>query len=438
MQNILQWMRRNKGFTALLAAELAVLLALVAGLFGAPYTLTLTPSDFDNDFSDIAAVKEDGSALQIYNDGSFHTEDEITFSSRGCALPSGAYELTISYFSCETPDAPTFSVLQSAGTLTFSSEKVPSAVQMDPLTLDDGHRTVSTRLWVSSGARLEDLTATLTYNGGQLYLYSLALTEQPIYRLTRLVCFAVFFALADFLGWLFFACAGARGAARRKSLALPLAIAGITLVACLPLFSDQLYFGHDLRYHLQRITAMAKELSYGQFPVRIATTSLNGYGYINPLCYCELFLTLPALLYNAWLPLRTCYQIYVFAVTLAACGFSDRPLGLDIQQCTDADYFRIANRYYNRSDQELLKRTETENLPDLFFRIWTKEESYAKWLGTALGQTIGKENKTGVCHCFVPLPGYQAAVWTDKPEEPEICFRDSATVHPRRSAAESG
>ena len=36
MQNILQWMRRNKGFTALLAAELAVLLALVAGVFGAP------------------------------------------------------------------------------------------------------------------------------------------------------------------------------------------------------------------------------------------------------------------------------------------------------------------------------------------------------------------------------------------------------------------
>ena len=31
---------------------------------------------------------------------------------------------------------------------------------------------------------------------------------------------------------------------------------------------------------------------------------------------------LPALLYNAWLPLRTCYQVYVFAVTLAACGFS--------------------------------------------------------------------------------------------------------------------
>ena len=78
-----------------------------------------------------------------------------------------------------------------------------------------------------------------------------------------------------------------------------------------------LYFGHDIDYHLQRISAMAAELSYGQFPVRMTTDTLNGYGYANSLCYCELFLTLPALLYNAWLPLRTCYQIYIFIVTLA-------------------------------------------------------------------------------------------------------------------------
>ena len=70
---------------------------------------------------------------------------------------------------------------------------------------------------------------------------------------------------------------------------------------------------------MQRIAAMAAELSYGQFPVRLTTTTLNGYGYASPLCYCELFLLLPALLYNLWLPLRTCYQVYLFAVTLATC-----------------------------------------------------------------------------------------------------------------------
>lgn len=322
MQHLVSLLRKNKLFAAVLAVELVVTVWLAAGLLGPAYSLALTPDTFANNFSGIASLSEDGSALLIWNDSGFTTDKEITFSSAGMALPSGAYEVTVDYFSCQTPDAPTFSVQQSAGSLTFSSEKTPSAVQADTLTLDDGHRSVSTRLWVSSGARLQDLTATLHYGEGQLYLYGIRFTEQPIYRLTRLVCFVFFFAVVDFLGWLLFACTGARGAARRRALRLPLALLGITVLACLPLFGDHLYFGHDLRYHLQRITAMAAELSYGQFPVRITTTTLNGYGYINPLCYCELFLLLPALLYNAWLPLRTCYQVYIFAVTLAACGFS--------------------------------------------------------------------------------------------------------------------
>ena len=127
------------------------------------------------------------------------------------------------------------------------------------------------------------------------------------------------FAAADAALLLLFAHVGERGAARRRALRLPLALAGITLLACLPLFSNYLYFGHDLEFHMQRIAAMAAELSYGQFPVRLTTTTLNGYGYASPLCYCELFLLLPALLYNLWLPLRTCYQVYLFAVTLATC-----------------------------------------------------------------------------------------------------------------------
>ena len=322
MEHLVSLLRKNKLLAAALVAELAVVVWLAAGLFGPAYRLSLTPDAFSNGFPGFAALTEDGSALQIYNNNGFTSDKEITFSTAGVALPSGAYEVTVDYFSCQTPDAPTFSVQQSAGSLTFASDKVPSAVQADTLTLDDGHRTVTTRLWVSSGARLQDLTATLHYGEGQLYLYGIQFTEQPIYRLTRLVCFLFFFGVVDFLGWLLVACTGARGTARRRALRLPLALLGITVLACLPLFSDHLYFGHDLRYHLQRITAMAAELSYGQFPVRIATTTLNGYGYINPLCYCELFLLLPALLYNAWLPLRTCYQVYVFAVTLAACGFS--------------------------------------------------------------------------------------------------------------------
>ena len=317
MKKFAAFCKRNKLFAALLAAELLVLCSLIAGLFGAPYRLTLTPDEFENDFPDIAAAEED--ALKIWNQVDFRSDTPITFSSHGQGLPAGAYEVTVRYFSCQTPDEPTFNMLNSAGSLDFSSESNPTAVTFDTLRLDDCHRTLTTRLWVASGARVQDLTATLTYGAGQLYLYSIALVEQPIFRATRLVGFALFFAVADALLWLLFAHTGEQGAARRRALRLPLALVGITVLACLPLFGNYVYFGHDLDYHMQRIAAMAAELSYGQFPVRLETTSLNGYGYANPLCYCELFLLLPALLYNAWLPLRTCYQVYVFAVTLATC-----------------------------------------------------------------------------------------------------------------------
>lgn len=44
------FLKRNKLFAVLLAAELAVLCTLIAGLFGAPYKLTLTPDLFENRF----------------------------------------------------------------------------------------------------------------------------------------------------------------------------------------------------------------------------------------------------------------------------------------------------------------------------------------------------------------------------------------------------
>ena len=320
MKHFSAFCKRNRLFAALLAVELAVLCVLAAGLFGAPYKLTMTPDLFKNPFPDIAS--NEGDHFQVWNQTNFQTSDPLDFPSAGQAVRSGAYEVTVQYFSCQMPDAPTFNALYSAGSLSFASKGNPSAISADAVTLDDCHRTVTTRLWVGYGARMQDLTATLTYGEGQLYLYGITLTEQPIYRLTRLVIFVLLAAVLDLALLLLFARGDTDAPARRRKYAVPLILAGITVAACLPLFSNYLYFGHDMDYHLQRISAMAAELSYGQFPVRFTTTTLNGYGYANPLCYCELFLLLPALLYNLWLPLRTCYQIYLFAVTLATCAIA--------------------------------------------------------------------------------------------------------------------
>ena len=129
MKHFFAFCRRNRLFAALLAAELAVVCALAAGLFGAPYKLALTPGDFTNTLPDIAAADDDG--LKIWNQIGYHSDDPMTFSADNIALPSGAYEVTVRYFSCQTPDAPTFNMLNAAGSLTFASERSPAAVTFD-------------------------------------------------------------------------------------------------------------------------------------------------------------------------------------------------------------------------------------------------------------------------------------------------------------------
>ena len=398
MKKLRELLCANRWLAAVLLLEAAVLASLVASLFGAPYKLQLSPADFANEYPQIAAVNDDGTALQIWNNSEDFVppkDKAMTFSTTGSAVRSGAYEVTVQYFSCQTPDEPTFNALHSAGSLSFSSAGNPSAIHADAVILDDCHRTVTTRLWVGYGAKMRDLTAKLTYGEGQLYLYGITLTEQPIYRATRLVGFVLLAALLDLALLLLFACGDENAPARRRRYAVPLVLAGIALLASLPLFSNYLYFGHDLDYHLQRITAMAAELSYGQFPVRLTTDSLNGYGYANPLCYCELFLTLPALLYNAWLPLRTCYQVYIFAVTLATAAIAyysfgtitaSRKLGLLGAGLYTLSCYRMVCIYVRAAVGEY---TAIAFLPLILaglYNIYTTEKPrFAQWAPMAFG-----------------------------------------------------
>ena len=60
MKNFSDFLRRNKLFGVLLAAELVVLVSLIANLFGAPFKLALTPTDFTNDHTEIAELDDDG------------------------------------------------------------------------------------------------------------------------------------------------------------------------------------------------------------------------------------------------------------------------------------------------------------------------------------------------------------------------------------------
>lgn len=77
----------------------------------------------------------------------------------------------------------------------------------------------------------------------------------------------------------------------------------------------------DLIFHLYRIDGIAEGIRDGQFPVRMQTTQINGYGYPVSICYGDLFLYIPAALRLLGLSMRASYGIFVLLVN-AFCAIA--------------------------------------------------------------------------------------------------------------------
>lgn len=96
-------------------------------------------------------------------------------------------------------------------------------------------------------------------------------------------------------------------------IAMPILIG---IAATLPMMNDFICTGHDSHFHLIRIEGIANGLKDGQFPVRINTVFINGYGYISDIMYPELFLYFPAILRLLGFSLTFSYKIFVLVFNI--------------------------------------------------------------------------------------------------------------------------
>lgn len=91
----------------------------------------------------------------------------------------------------------------------------------------------------------------------------------------------------------------------------------LSVLFCYPYLSNTIMRGHDLDYHLLRITGLAQGLLDGQFPVKIHPQILNGLGYANSLFYPDIFLYISAFLCIIGVSVITSYKILIFIATFA-------------------------------------------------------------------------------------------------------------------------
>ena len=285
--------RRNWWVVLILVVELAVLVFRFAVDFRAGKAVTLTPDQIVP-YVDQALNDSRGTQVQDYT-GVFAT-------TRWFDLEPGSYRVSITYVTNG-----------GDGSASFVDEIMPAA-EYDPVTLSSSRTRTVFSLWMPY--ECENAQLKFSANGGVMFVTGAEITPTHSWAYVRFLTLAVFFLLAD---WILLM------ALRRLPFPIrsvrmrysALVIAGIVLLACLPLGFDYLVYGHDMSIHLTRIEGLKAGLLSGQFPVRMDPEIANGKGYPFSLMYSDLLLYPAAILRIICFSLQQVYQLYVLAVTLA-------------------------------------------------------------------------------------------------------------------------
>lgn len=68
-----------------------------------------------------------------------------------------------------------------------------------------------------------------------------------------------------------------------------------------------------------------------------------------------------------------------------ACVISEHPVGIDVQSVSDKVSVRITERLFTDNERSYVK-----DIPERFFDIWTRKESYAKLTGEGITHAVAK------------------------------------------------
>lgn len=304
-----EWIAQNKGFTIILAAEMLFLLILLLAAFRKPAAYTL-------DNTNINIVEGE---VVLENDGSYcitgtHTEEQPlqeVLQSVPFALPHGMYEVEVFYASVSETER---TCEDYSGIIQITSQRHRAGFQCSEMLLQDTKTSMTDRLWVRSFNGVKDLQVHVLFGAaGELRFSTIEIRELSLWRFVCLFGWLLLFAVAD-VGYRYFF---TRNNYANKQIVIGL---GLTIFfSSLPLFTDFLYWGHDMDFHTARIWSLAEGMKNGHWIVPIQTEMVNGYGYATPLFYSQLFLYIPAFLYCLGAPLQVSYQIYAILINAVSC-----------------------------------------------------------------------------------------------------------------------
>lgn len=307
------FIEERRGYSIFILVQILILFCLIIGLFGKAVTIELDAKNLEIRDEKVIVNEDHSFYISGWND-----EESYGRWVAGTGLfdlKQGMYEVRVDYESLLYNTEVGGNCEDKTGTLQIlRTKKTEDKLCYNELKFQDGHTHQRTRLWIRNIGGEQDLQLMVNFYGvGELRVDKILIRELTAWRLMRLLGWLVLFLLVDAVYIYFFV---SRKASNKTAAAILLFA---VFFASLPLMTDSLFWGHDLDFHLNRIIALANGLEAGHLFVPIQTEVLNGYGYASPLFYSQLFLYLPAILYNLAVPAQVCYQIYAILVNIATC-----------------------------------------------------------------------------------------------------------------------
>ena len=88
----------------------------------------------------------------------------------------------------------------------------------------------------------------------------------------------------------------------------------------------------------------------------------------------------------------------------AVCSVGEMPSGVDVEEAAE-DALTIARHFFTAREYRVLQALDEQTLAQEFLRIWTIKESYAKYTGHGMNESIAKRESAELLAGSGPIAG---------------------------------
>ena len=167
----------------------------------------------------------------------------------------------------------------------------------------------------------------------------------------------------------------------------------LVAVVSYPALFMEMAKGHDLDFHLMRIEGIRGDVSFSNFPVRMQSPWIDGYGYPVSILYGDLFLYLGAFFRLLRIPIMPAYRLFVLCINSATVAIAYNSFRIILKKKEAAVFaaalyataaYRLVDEYVRSAVGETLTIVFLPAILACISVIYTSDENRTRWKASVI------------------------------------------------------